>query len=114
MTVRPFALLSFTALLFASASAFAFAQDYIPDHHRTPGAINPHVTQDNATLTVCVAGWTRTIRPASSYTSRLKAQQMRALYLPGKARDYEEDHLVPLGVGGHPTHHRNLLDAAHS
>ena len=100
-----------TALITAGlavGSGVAIAQDYIPDHHRTPGAINHHVTQDNAALTVCVAGWTRTIRPTSSYTSKLKAQQMRTLHLPGSARDYEEDHLVPLCVGGHPTDHRNL------
>ena len=102
----------FRTVLYAGLAGFfaalASAQDYIPDHARTPGAINPHVTQDNATLTVCVAGWTRTIRPPSSYTSRLKAKQMHALHLPGSARDYEEDHLVPLCVGGHPTDHRNL------
>ena len=55
------------ALLLACYAASA--QDYIPDHARTPGAINHHVTQDNAALTVCVAGWTRTIRPSSSYTA---------------------------------------------
>ena len=80
--------------LFLLAASAVFAQDYTPDPARTLGSINPHVTQDNAALTVCVAGWTRTIRPAPSYTSRLKAQQMRALHLPGSARDYEEDHLV--------------------
>ena len=95
-------------LAFLLLSSVSVAQDYTPDHTRTPGAINHHVTQDNAALTVCVAGWTRTIRPASSYTSKLKAQQMRTLHLLGKARDYEEDHLVPLCVGGHPTDHRNL------
>ena len=100
-----------TALITAGltvGSGVAIAQNFIPDPARTPGAINPHVTQDNAALTVCVAGWTRTIRPTSSYTSKLKAQQMRTLHLPGSARDYEEDHLVPLCVGGHPTDHRNL------
>ena len=100
-----------TALITAGlavGSGVAIAQNFIPDPARTPGAINPHVTQDNATLTVCVAGWTRTIRPTSSYTSKLKAQQIGTLHLPGKARDYEEDHLVPLCVGGHPTDHRNL------
>ena len=33
---------------------------------------------------------------------------MRTLHLPGKASEYEEDHLVPLCLGGHPTDHRNL------
>ena len=86
----------------------AFAKDYIPDPERTPGALYSHVTQSNASLTVCIAGWTRTIRPSSSYTGRLKTQQMHALHLPGRAKDYEEDHLVPLCVGGHPNDPRNL------
>ena len=106
-----------TALITAGlavGSGVAIAQNFIPDHVRTPGALSLRVTQDNAALTVCVAGWTRTIRPTSSYTSRLKAKQMHALHLAGSARDYEEDHLVPLCVGGHPTDHRNLLDDAHS
>ena len=34
---------------------------------------------------------------------------MRALHFQGKAGDYEENHLVPLCVGTHPTDHRNLL-----
>lgn len=33
---------------------------------------------------------------------------MQELGLPGKARNYEEDHLVPLCVGGHPTDYHNL------
>lgn len=33
---------------------------------------------------------------------------MREINLLGKAADYEEDHLVPLCVGGHPTDERNL------
>ena len=33
---------------------------------------------------------------------------MRERQLPGKAKEYEEHHLVPLCVGGHPTDHRNL------
>jgi hypothetical protein len=79
-----------------------------PDPDRTPGAVNPQVTQTNIAHTICVTGWTKTVRPSTTYTNRLKAKQMRELGLPGKARDYEEDHLVPLCVGGHPTDTRNL------
>jgi hypothetical protein len=57
---------------------------------------------------VCVPGYTKTIRPPSSYTSRLKAKQMRELGLSGTMHDYHEDHLVPLCVGGHPSDPRNL------
>ena len=33
---------------------------------------------------------------------------MRETRLLGKASDYEEDHLVPLCLGGHPTDYHNL------
>ena|SRR5258708_7857993 len=96
----------------ASAQAARFDLDapapFVPDNTRTPGMINYHVTQANIAQTICVPGWTSTIRPSTSYTNRLKAQQMRALHLPGKVSEYEEDHLVPLCLGGHPTDHRNL------
>jgi hypothetical protein len=81
---------------------------YIPDHARTRGAFNPDVTQGNLTQTVCVAGWTSTIRPPVAYTNRLKLQQMRELGLQGTPQDYHLDHLVPLCAGGHPTDPRNL------
>ena len=98
-------LLLTTVLL--SCSAWA-QQSYIPDHERTPGAINPDITQDNINATVCVPGYTKTIRPPSYHTSRLKAKQMRDLGLPGTMHDYHEDHLVPLCVGGAPSDPRSL------
>ncbi len=33
---------------------------------------------------------------------------MRQRHLPGSACDYEEDHFIPLELGGHPTGPRNL------
>ena len=95
-------------LLLIGGPALAWSQVYAPDHVRTPGAINPDVTQHNIRDTVCVSGWTKTIRPPTSYTNRLKARQMRELGLAGSMQDYHEDHLVPLCVGGHPTDPRNL------
>lgn len=95
------------ATLFA-ISADLGAQDFIPDHGRTAGAINHQVTQDNIANTICVPGWTAKVSPPRWFTNRLKAQQMRELRLPGRAEDYEEDHLVPLCVGGHPTSRHNL------
>jgi hypothetical protein len=80
----------------------------VPHRDRTPGVIGHRVTQANINSTICVPGWTATVRPESSYTSKLKTKQMRALHLRGKASEYEEDHLVPLCIGGHPTDRRNL------
>jgi hypothetical protein len=74
-----------------------------------PGAINLAVTQENIGATICRRGWTATIRPPASYTSGLKRQQLTELgYADRDPRHYEEDHRVPLGVGGHPTDPHNL------
>src|SRR4029453_19341660 len=75
---------------------------------RTPGVINPDVTQANIHETICVRGWTRTIRPPTSYTSELKLRQIREYGVGGSPSDYQEDHLISLELGGHPTDPRNL------
>jgi hypothetical protein len=79
-----------------------------PDYSTPIGALNPAVTQANINQTICVPGWTKTIRPPASYTNALKVKQMAARHLPGTPADYEEDHLVPLELGGHPRNPRNL------
>jgi hypothetical protein len=79
-----------------------------PNYSPPPGALNPDVTQANIMTTICMRGWTRTVRPPAEYTYRLKVEQMRARHLPGSPRDYEEDHLIPLELGGDPTDPRNL------
>lgn len=48
------------------------------------------------------------MRPPESYTEHLKLAQLRAYRLPGPPSDYEEDHLVPLSIGGAPRDPRNL------
>jgi len=85
--------------------AMQFAGGTLPS---VPGYPNPDVTQDNIQETVCMPGWTKTIRPPASYTNKLKRQQMAAFHLDGEPADYEEDHLISLELGGHPTDPRNL------
>jgi hypothetical protein len=74
----------------------------------TPGALNPQVTQARIRATICRQGWTRTIRPPQSYTNELKLEQMRVYRRTGTPHDYQEDHLISLELGGHPTDPRNL------
>jgi hypothetical protein len=74
----------------------------------TPGALNPDVTPATLASTICRHGWTRTIRPPVSYTSSLKLKQMREYGRRGAPSAYQEDHLVSLELGGHPTDPRNL------
>ena len=79
------------------------------DFDCTPGVFNPDVTQSTIGSTICVSGWTATIRPPSSYTTNLKNQQKidyGEANIPNS--ELEEDHLVPLELGGHPRDPRNL------
>ncbi len=74
----------------------------------TPGVLNPDVTPTTIRSTICARGWTRTIRPPVAYTSDLKRRQLRAFGLRGPPSAYQEDHLISLELGGHPTDPRNL------
>jgi hypothetical protein len=74
----------------------------------TPGALNPDVAQSTIVATICRRGWTRTIRPPVSYTNDLKRTGLRAYGLRGPPSEYQEDHLISLELGGHPTDPRNL------
>jgi hypothetical protein len=83
----------------------------LPNPVRTPGAINRQVTQASISTTICVSGWTATIRPPSSYTTALKEQQLATGYAyhgDQITSDYEEDHLISLELGGSPRSVPNL------
>ena len=81
---------------------------YAADLARTPGVVNPDVTQANIAITVCKHGWTRTIRPPVSYTNALKAKGLRQYRLRGPPSAFQEDHLISLELGGDPVDPRNL------
>jgi hypothetical protein len=84
------------------------AHSILADPVRTPGVVNPNVTQANIRSTICRRGWTATIRPPVSYTNALKVKQMRQYGETGSPSDYQEDHLISLEMGGNPTDPRNL------
>lgn len=81
----------------------------LPDSLHTPGAVDPAVTQDNIDQTICVPGYTKTVRPRTSYTSGIKRELLNNSYKgQGERRLVELDHLIPLIAGGHPTSPENL------
>ena len=100
------ALLATGAVVAVTVAATPNSNALVLPHIR--GARNPQVTQQNIHQTICVRGWTSTIRPPESYTYRLKLKQIAQWHRPGSARDYEEDHLISLEVGGAPRSPRNL------
>ena len=86
----------------------------LPDPKITPGALNPKVRQSTIKKTICKKGWTKTIRPPVSYTNALKIQQMVLYEETGSPSEYEEDHLIPLELGGAPRNPKNLWPEPHS
>src|SRR3954464_2221235 len=74
------------------------------DPTRTPGVTNLQVTAASIGTTICKSGWTATVRPSVSYTNNLKLQQLLAdpRYSNHNPADYEEDHFIPLELGGDP------------
>jgi hypothetical protein len=85
-------LLSVTVLLLGASTALAarygvvFSLDEArPNARITPGALNPAVNQGNIRQTICARG-----------------------YSDMRLRDYEEDHLISIGLGGSPTAPQNL------
>jgi hypothetical protein len=80
----------------------------VADLVRTPGILNPGVTQATIRATICKSGWTRTVRPPTDYTNALKRKQMRLYDEHGPPSAYQEDHLISLELGGDPTDPRNL------
>lgn len=64
--------------------------------------------------TICVHGWTKTVRPSDRYTDRLKERQILQYgYVDRNPRHYEEYHLIPLDLGGSPKSPRNLWPEPH-
>jgi hypothetical protein len=81
----------------------------LPNARLTPGVVSADVTPANINRTICVSGYTsgrrlddgRTVRPSSSYTTALKRTQIVQYgYADTRLADYEEDHLIPLELGG--------------
>ncbi len=98
------AVVAVVLVLAQSASVPAVVADPV----RTPGVLNPDVRQATIGATICVQGWTRSVRPPTEYTSALKLRQMRAYGEIGPPSAFQEDHLISLELGGHPTDPRNL------
>src|SRR4051794_6243841 len=87
----------------------------LPDPSCQPGATNPDVTQSTIGSTICVSGWTSTVRPPTSYTNPLKVKQIADYgYSDTSTADYEEDHLIPLELGGAPRDPNNLWPEPHA
>jgi hypothetical protein len=91
-----------------TAPSRCISHNGLPDPVCTPGATDPRVTQANIHSTICVNGYTRKVRPPTSYTNPVKTAEMRAYGDTGPKSSYELDHLIPLELGGAPRSTLNL------
>jgi hypothetical protein len=81
----------------------AMGRGALPDPAKDARRAQPAVTRDTIGSTICVPGRTRTVRPPRQFRSALKRQQMHAWdYADRRMGDFEEDHLIPLDLGGAP------------
>jgi hypothetical protein len=113
-TLAVLAVLLFAAPVAATTPAAAVLRTGLPNHTLTRGAWNLAVTQATIHSTICVSGWTKTIRPPTSYTNRLKVAQIKTYGFADKlVGDYEEDHLISLELGGSPRSTKNLWPEPH-
>lgn len=71
------------------------AENGLPDHACTPGAVFPEATQD----ITCVKGYTKTVRNVSTSLKKQVYREYNIPY-PQPFGSYEVDHFIPLTLGG--------------
>ena len=73
-------------------------------------ALTTEVQQDTIQQTICVSGYTASVRPSTTYTNGVKLKLLREQGLPASAaKEFELDHRIPLALGGHPRNLQNLV-----
>lgn len=72
----------------------------LPDPACTPGSYDPKVTQASIRSTICMKGWTATVRPPASQTDLAKFNVAYPAYSIPAGTVSELDHLIPLELGG--------------
>lgn len=92
----------------SSGNSACHARGSLPDSNCTPGATDPRVTQDNIHQTICVSGYSKSVRPSSSITSSMKKISMQQYGFTDSSSNYEYDHLISLELGGAPADTKNL------
>lgn len=110
MKVRNISVTKNKLILFLVCITFyinGFAGD-LPDPNISPWAVNLKITQDNIHETICVKGYSKTVRPPTWYTNKLNKIQIKQYgYADTDPRDYEQDHVVPISLAGDPTDPEN-------
>lgn len=78
---------------------------YLAPTHATRGLADPLAYKEQ----LCIPGYSSSVRPPSGYTTSLKIAQLEKMGLSTKDLGaWEEDHFVPISLGGSPADPKNL------
>jgi hypothetical protein len=106
---QPDVSISATQTLSTRSSANAGLKNYNRTAQTTPQdgsqpfdatQLDPRVTQNTIGSTIGISGYTKTVRPPSSATNRIKLNLMREHGYTGDPAQWELDHFIPLAAGG--------------
>jgi hypothetical protein len=95
-----------SAILLAILIPYAsIAQPILPNPMTTPGVADPNLPKE----IICDPTWsTKEVRPPKAYTHGLKLQELQSPeYTDKNPSHYQQDHLIPLELGGDATDPRN-------
>ena len=72
--------------------------------------LNQSVRAETLSETICLRGYTRTIRPPANVTNTIKYEMLRKKgYAISAMHDFILDHKIPLSLGGAPNDLRNFM-----
>lgn len=80
----------------------------LPDRRRTPGAIDPAISQANIASTICDPDFLSARSPQPSWTAAARRRLADNLFPGQPPENFALDQLVPISLGGAPTDSRNL------
>jgi len=106
MLTVPSALAALLVIVIGTAPLPFPAAAQVHQRAPVPGEVDPRVIQATIQSTICTPGHTAKVRPPRKVTDAIKRKP--AQELPGSPSDYELDHLIPIGLGGHPHSIQNL------
>jgi len=76
--------------------------------HELP--LNASVRKETLSQTICMRGYTRTIRPPATITNTIKYEMLRKKgYTISAMHDFILDHKIPLSLGGAPNNLDNFM-----
>lgn len=109
-TISPtaFPMVNQTVLGKTTKTAGCITVNGLPDNACTPGEADARVTEDNIHTTICISGYSSSVRPPVSVTNTIKTERMQAYGDTDSKANYELDHLISLELGGCPDCIANL------